>query len=211
MLRIGLTGGIGAGKSTVATRLRELGATIIDADQLAREVVEPGTPGLAAVIEAFGPSVLLADGRLDRPALGRIIFSDDEQRARLNGILHPLIGRLSQEQAEAGGSVVVHDIPLLVESRGTAGFDLVIVVHAPEEERLRRLLEDRGMNRDDALARIRAQASDEERRAAADVWIDNSGSREATIAQVDAAWAERIAPLVEIGDADRAGEQPARE
>ena len=211
MLRIGLTGGIGAGKSTVATRLRELGATIIDADQLAREVVEPGTPGLAAVVEAFGPSVLLADGRLDRPALGRIIFADDEQRARLNAILHPLIGRLSQERAEAADGVVVHDIPLLVEGRGTAGFDLVIVVHAPEQERLRRLLEDRGMSRDDALARIQAQASDEERRAAADVWIDNSGSREATIAQVDAAWTERIGPLLGVRDAAGAGEQPARE
>jgi dephospho-CoA kinase len=207
MLRIGLTGGIAAGKSTVSGRLSELGATIVDADLLAREVVEPGTPGLAAVVEAFGPGVLLPDGRLDRPALGRIVFDDAEQLARLNGILHPLIGARSQEliaaaeqAATTGGSpgegtpgggpgaVLVHDIPLLVENNAMAGFDLVMVVYAPEAERLRRLIEDRGMSEHDALARIRAQADDDQRRAAADIWIDNSGSREDTIAQVDAAW-----------------------
>jgi dephospho-CoA kinase len=198
MLRIGLTGGIGAGKSTVAGRLRELGATIIDADLLAREVVEPGTPGLAAVVEAFGSGVLLDDGRLDRPALGRIIFADDEQRLRLNAILHPLIAeRSARLMAEAADdSVLVHDIPLLVESGATGGFDLVMVVHAPEQERLRRLVEDRAMSEDDARARIKAQAGDEERRAAADIWIDNSGSRDATEAQVDAAWHDRIEPLI---------------
>jgi dephospho-CoA kinase len=197
MLRIGLTGGIGAGKSTVANRLRELGATIVDADLIAREVVEPGTPGLAAVVEAFGPGVLLADGRLDRPALGRIVFADEEQRLRLNGILHPLIGERSGRLVAGAGadSVLVHDIPLLVESGVTGGFDLVMIVHAPEPERLRRLVEDRGMSEDDARARIKTQATDEERRAAADIWIDNSGSRAATTAQVDAAWHERIEPL----------------
>lgn len=199
MLRIGLTGGIGAGKSTVAGRLRELGATIVDADLLAREVVEPGTPGLAAVIEAFGSGVLLDDGRLDRPALGRIVFADDEQRLRLNAILHPLIaersGRLIAEAAD--DSVLVHDIPLLVESGAGGAFDLVMIVHAPEQERLRRLVEDRGMSEHDARARIKAQAGDEERRAAADVWIDNSGSRESTLAQVDAAWQDRIQPLLQ--------------
>jgi dephospho-CoA kinase len=197
MLRIGLTGGIGAGKSTVAGRLREFGATIIDADLVAREVVEPGTPGLAAVVEAFGTGVLRSDGTLDRAALGAIVFADEQRRQRLNGILHPLIGRRSYE-LEAGvapDGVLVHDIPLLVESRGTAGFDLVIVVHAPEAERLRRLVDDRGMSRDDALARITAQASDDERRAVADVWIDNSGSRQDTLTQVDAAWRDRIEPL----------------
>jgi dephospho-CoA kinase len=199
MLRIGLTGGIGAGKSTVAGRLRELGATIIDADLLAREVVEPGTPGLAAVVEAFGSEVLLDDGRLDRPALGRIVFTDDEQRLRLNAILHPLIAERSARlmAGAADDSVLVHDIPLLVESAAGGGFDLVMIVHAPEQERLRRLVEDRAMSQDDARARIKAQASDEERRAAADIWIDNSGSREATVAQVDAAWHDRIEPLLD--------------
>jgi dephospho-CoA kinase len=196
MLRIGLTGGIGAGKSTVAGRLRELGATIIDADLLAREVVEPGTAGLAAVVEAFGPQVLLADGQLNRPALGKLIFADVQQRLRLNGILHPLIAERSQQlvAAAAADSVLVHDIPLLVENQATGGFDLVIVVYARPEQRLRRLVEDRGMSEDDAQARIKAQASDDERRAVADVWIDNSGSRAATFAQVDAAWRERIEP-----------------
>ena len=189
MLRIGLTGGIAAGKSTVSNRLRELGATIIDSDLLAREVVEPGTPGLAAVVEAFGPDVLGPDGRLDRPALGRIIFDDAEQRARLNAILHPLIGARSQELiAAADGAVLVHDIPLLVENNAMSGFDLVMVVYAPPAERLRRLIDDRGMSEHDALARIRAQADDDQRRAAADIWIDNSGSRDDTLAQVDAAW-----------------------
>jgi dephospho-CoA kinase len=151
------------------------------------------------VVDAFGPEVLLGDGRLDRPALSRIVFGDEGQRLRLNGIMHPLIAERSRRLvAEAApDSVLVHDVPLLVESHAGGGFDLVIVVHAPEPERLRRLVEDRGMSEDDARARIKAQASDEERRAAADVWIDNSGSREATMAQVDAAWRERIEPLRE--------------
>jgi dephospho-CoA kinase len=197
MLRIGLTGGIGAGKSTVARRLGELGATVIDADRLAREVVEPGTPGLAAVVEAFGPQVLLADGRLDRPALGQIVFGDAGQLARLNAIVHPLVGERTRALVEHAptDAVLVHDVPLLVENRATGGFDLVMIVDAPEEERIRRLVGDRGMSRDDALARIRAQASDEQRRAVADIWIDNSGSPEATRDQVDAAWRDRIEPL----------------
>jgi len=197
MVRIGLTGGIGAGKSTVAGRLRELGATIIDADQLAREVVEPGTPGLAAVIEAFGPEVLLPDGRLDRPALGRIVFGDAEKRGRLNAILHPLIGERTQALIEAAplDAVLVHDIPLLAENQLAPGFQLVIVVDAPEPERIRRLVEDRGMTEGEAVSRIRAQATDAERRKIADVVIDNSGSRTATLAQVDDAWRERIEPL----------------
>jgi len=211
MVRIGLTGGIGAGKSTVASRLRDLGATIIDADRLAREVVEPGTPGLAAVIEAFGPGVLLADGRLDRATLGKIVFGDAEQRERLNGILHPLIGErtraLVQEAAEsvAGEVVLVHDVPLLVENGLAAGYPMVVVVYAPEAERVRRLVDDRGMNREDALARIRAQAGDEERRAVADVWIDNSGSREATEKQVDDAWRAQIEPLRHLAEGKGGG------
>jgi dephospho-CoA kinase len=197
MVRIGLTGGIGAGKSTVAGRLRELGATIIDADQLAREVVEPGTPGLAAVVEAFGSEVLLPDGRLDRPALGRIVFGDAEKLGRLNAILHPLIGERTQALIEAAppDTVLVHDIPLLAENRLGPGFQLVIVVDAPEPERIRRLVEDRGMTEDEAVSRIRAQTTDAERRKIADVVIDNSGSRADTLAQVDDCWRDRIEPL----------------
>jgi dephospho-CoA kinase len=197
MLRIGLTGGIGAGKSTVAGRLRELGATVIDADRLAREVVEPGTPGLAAVVETFGPRVLLPDGRLDRPGLGRIVFGDGEQLSRLNAILHPLIGARTQALIEGtdDDAVLVHDIPLLVENQLSAGFQLVIVVDAPEPERIRRLVRDRGMTEDEAVARIRAQAGEAERRRIADVWIDNSGSPAETVAQVDACWRDRIEPL----------------
>ena len=197
MVRIGLTGGIGAGKSTVAGRLRELGATIIDADGLAREVVEPGTPGLAAVVEAFGSSVLLPDGRLDRPGLGRIVFGDAEKLARLNAILHPLIGERTRTLIDDAppDAVLVHDIPLLVENQLSAGFDLVIVVDAPEPERIRRLVRDRGMTEDEARSRIRAQAGDAERRKIADVWIDNSGPPAETRAQVDDCWRDRIEPL----------------
>jgi dephospho-CoA kinase len=197
VLRTGLTGGIGAGKSTVAGRLSELGATIIDADRIAREVVEPGTPGLAAVLEAFGPGVLRADGTLDRPALGRIVVGDQAKLATLNGILHPLIGARTGELIEAAppDAVLVHDVPLLVENHLEAAFELVLVVWAPEPERIRRLVEDRGMTAEEARSRIAAQADDEQRRAVADVWIDNSGSREDTIAQVDACWRERVEPL----------------
>jgi dephospho-CoA kinase len=197
MLRVGLSGGIGSGKSTVAVRLRELGAVVIDADQLAREVVEPGTPGLAQVVAAFGPGILTSDGRLDRPELGRIVFGDEERRQQLNGILHPLIGQATAELMQAAGedSIVVHDIPLLVEGGLAPAYHLVVIVWAPEELRVRRLVESRGMPEDDAWARVRVQATDDERRAVADVWIDNSGSRDATIAQVDDCWHHRILPL----------------
>jgi dephospho-CoA kinase len=160
-------------------------------------VVEPGTAGLAAVVQEFGPQVLLPDGRLDRPGLGRIVFGDAEKLARLNAILHPLIGERTQALIEGApaDAVLVHDIPLLVENRLAAGFQLVIVVHAPESERIRRLVEDRGMTEEEAVSRIRAQASDEERRTVADVWIDNSGTRAATLAQVDDCWRDRIEPL----------------
>ena len=197
MLRVGLTGGIGAGKSTVATRLGEHGATVLDADRVARDVVEPGTPGLEAVVRAFGPEVLLPDGRLDRAGVGRLVFGDEERRNRLNGILHPLIAARTGEVMAAlpAGTVFVHDVPLLVENGMAGGYHLVIVVWAPEQERLRRLVADRGMAEAEALARIRAQATDEQRRAVADVWIDNSGPRAATLAQVDACWRDRIEPL----------------
>jgi dephospho-CoA kinase len=199
VLRVGLTGGIGAGKSTVATRLAELGAVVIDADRVAREVVEPGTPGLAAVVEAFGDGVLRPDGTLDRPALGRLVFAEDDRRRTLNGILHPLIGaRTGELMAEvAPDAVVVHDVPLLVENGLDSAYHLVIVVHAPERMRVERLVAHRGMTEEDAWARVRAQATDEERRAAADVWIDNSGTREATVAQVDECWHERIVWMAE--------------
>ncbi|HLV02991.1 dephospho-CoA kinase [uncultured Georgenia sp.] len=196
MLRIGLTGGIGAGKSTVARELERLGAVVIDADALAREVVAPGTAGLRAVAAEFGDGVLTPDGTLDRAALSRVVFADPHARARLEAITHPLIAvetarRLTDLPEDA---VVVHDVPLIVE-KGLAGdYDLVVVVGADEEVRLDRLVRDRGMSRQDALARIRAQATDEERRAVADVWLDNSGTPEELLAQVRELWRERLAP-----------------
>jgi dephospho-CoA kinase len=197
MLRIGLTGGIGAGKSTVARRLVELGATLVDADQVAREVVEPGSPGLAEVAAAFGDGVLDADGGLDRPRLGSVVFGDPAARQRLNGILHPLIGRRTAELVAAAppDAIVVQDIPLLVEGSMGAVFPLVIVVHATTEERIRRLVEDRGMTAEDARARIAAQADDAARRAAADVWLDNTGTPDAVRAEVDRMWRERLVPF----------------
>jgi dephospho-CoA kinase len=192
VLRIGLTGGIGSGKSTVAARLAELGAVVVDSDQLAREVVAVGSPGLARVVERFGADVLGPDGSLDRPGLGRLVFGDPAALADLNAIVHPLVRarseELTAEAAAAGAVAVVQDVPLLVENGMAAGFDRVIVVEAPLELRLRRLA-GRGMDSETARARIAAQASDEERRAVADVVLDNSGSPEQLVAQVDAAWA----------------------
>ncbi|NEE02209.1 dephospho-CoA kinase [Phytoactinopolyspora halotolerans] len=195
MLRVGLTGGIGAGKSTVAGRLGELGAVVIDADELAREVVAPGTPGLEAVVSEFGAGVVAADGTLDRAELGRLVFGSDERRAALNGIIHPLVYRrrselVAQAPAEA---VVVEDIPLLVENGLASSYPLVIVVHAPDEERVRRLT-GRGMDADDARSRIRAQADDDARRAAADVWLDNSGPPQRLLDCVDVLWHGRLVP-----------------
>jgi len=197
MLRIGLTGGIGAGKSMVARRLVELGATLVDADAIAREVVEPGSPGLAEVAAAFGADVLDADGALDRPKLGSIVFGDPAARQRLNGILHPLIGRRTAElvRAAAPDAIVVQDIPLLVEGGMGAAFGLVVVVHAAVDERIRRLVTDRGMTAEDARARIDAQADEPARRAAADVWLDNTGTPEAVRAEVDRLWRDRLVPF----------------
>ena len=197
MLRIGLTGGIGAGKSTVARRLVELGATLVDADAIAREVVRPGSPGLAEVGAAFGADVLDADGALDRPKLGAIVFGDPAARQRLNGILHPLIGRRTAELVAAAppDGIVVQDIPLLVEGGMGAVFGLVVVVHATVDERIRRLVDDRGMTADDARARIAAQADEPARRAAADVWLDNTGTPEAVRAEVDRLWHGRLVPF----------------
>jgi dephospho-CoA kinase len=189
VLRIALTGGIGSGKSTVAARLADLGATVIDADALAREVLEPGTSGLARVVERFGDGVLSPEGTLDRPRLGAIVFNDPDALADLNAIVHPLVRQRTAELlAQAGeDDVVVNDVPLLVETGLQDGFDAVIVVEAPIAVRLSRLV-DRGLTEDDARSRIAAQASDEQRRAVATVVIDNSGSVAELRTQVDAAW-----------------------
>lgn len=199
MLRIGLTGGIGAGKSAAANALAGHGAVVIDADRLAREVVAPGTPGLAAIVEAFGADVLAPDGSLDRPKLGRIVFADAEALSRLNGITHPLIGSLTAERLAAAppDGIVVHDIPLIVEGGSGAGFHLVVVVMAPLEVRLERLIGLRGMPEEDARARIAAQATDEQRVAAADVLLDNSGALADLRRAVDALWADRLVPYAD--------------
>lgn len=192
---IGLTGGIAAGKSTVARRFAEHGAVVFDADQLAREAVEPGTIGLAAIRDRFGDAVIAADGSLDRPALGAIVFGDEQARLDLNGITHPEVARLLKERLEQTraadpDAVVVYDVPLMVESGGRRGglFEHVVVVESPAEVRISRLVELRGMSREEAERRIRSQATDEERRAIADTVIDTSGTLEQTLAQVDAAW-----------------------
>ncbi|MFI9546489.1 dephospho-CoA kinase [Streptomyces sp. NPDC052016] len=175
MLKVGLTGGIGAGKSEVSRLLVECGAVLIDADRIAREVVAPGTPGLAAVVDAFGEDVLAEDGSLDRPKLGSIVFADAEKLAVLNAIVHPLVGARSRELETAApeDAVVVHDVPLLAENGLAPLYDVVIVVDAPPETQLDRLVRLRGMTEEDARARMAAQATREKRREIADVVIDN--------------------------------------
>jgi dephospho-CoA kinase len=197
MLRVGLTGGIGSGKSTVAGRLAEHGATVVDSDRLAREVVAPGTPGLAELVEEFGAGVLTGDGALDRPALAKIVFSDDAALTRLNAITHPKIAARTAElfRAVPDDGVVVHDVPLLVENHLAPGYQLVIVVDASVAERVRRLAADRGMTEEAAHARIAKQASQEARRAVADVWLDNSGTPDQVLAAVDELWADRLVPF----------------
>jgi dephospho-CoA kinase len=195
VLSIGLTGGIGSGKSTVSALLAERGAVIVDADRIAREVVEPGTPGLAAVVAAFGDGVIGGDGALDRPALAAVVFADPEARARLDGIVHPLVRARATELAAAApaDAVVVHDIPLLVETGQAGRYELVLVVRADPEVRVARLVQ-RGLTAADARARIAAQATDEQRAAVADVVLDNSGTREDLAAQVDRFWTEQVSP-----------------
>ena len=197
MLRIGLTGGIGSGKSTVSALLAERGAVVIDADRIAREVLEPGTPGLAAVVDAFGDEVVAADGSLDRSALAAVVFADPRARARIDGIVHPLVRARAIELLSAmpADAVVVQDIPLLVETGQASSFDLVLVVEADVEIRVRRVV-DRGLSEEDARARIAAQATDEQRRAVADVVLDNSGTVEELAEQVDRFWAKRVAPTL---------------
>lgn len=208
MLRIGLTGGIASGKSEALRRFAELGAVAIDHDVLAREVVAPGTVGLDAVVAEFGEEVLRPDGELDRPALGRIVFADDDARERLNAIVHPEVRRVAAEReakaaATAPDVVVVHDIPLLVEVGQADRFHVLVVVDAPADLRLRRLVEGRGMSEDEARGRIAAQVDDDVRRAAADVVLDGTGTPEQLREQVDALW-ERIA-------AERAAEREAEQ
>ncbi|RUP27089.1 MAG: dephospho-CoA kinase [Mycolicibacterium sp.] len=197
MLRIGLSGGIGAGKSTVSSTFAAEGGIIVDGDVIAREVVEPGTEGLAALVAAFGADILLPDGSLNRPALAAVAFSDEEKRKTLNGIVHPLVGKRRAELIDAApvGSVVVEDIPLLVESQMAPLFPLVVMVHADEDVRVARLVEHRGFSEEDARARIAAQATVEQRQAVADVWLDNHGSADELAAAARELWKQRIVPF----------------
>jgi dephospho-CoA kinase len=193
---IALTGGIASGKSTIARRLAEHGAVIVDADQIVRDVQAPGSPVLERIAEAFGPSVIAADGALDRPALGAEVFGNPERLAQLNAIVHPAVREESQRRFDAAAAadpaaVVVYDVPLLVEARVDDPWDLIVVAHAPAAERLRRLVELRGMDAHAAQGRIDAQVSDERRLAIADVVIDTAGILEHTLEQTDALW-ERI-------------------
>lgn len=194
MLKVGLTGGIGAGKSEVSALLVGLGAVLVDADRIAREVVEPGTPGLAAVIDAFGAGILAPDGTLDRPKLGSVVFADAERLAALNAIVHPLVGARSAELERAARpvSVVVHDVPLLTENGLAPLYDLVVVVDAAPATQLDRLVRLRGMTEADARARMAAQATREERLAVADLVIDNDGPVEALEPQVREVWSELL-------------------
>ncbi|MEI5673845.1 MULTISPECIES: dephospho-CoA kinase [unclassified Nocardioides] len=194
-MRVGLTGGIASGKSTVSAMLEEHGAVIIDGDKLAREVVERGTPGLAAVVEAFGAELLTPEGDLDRPALGKVVFADEARRKVLEGIVHPLVfERYAALEASApAGALVVHDIPLLAESGRADTFDAVLVVDVPVETQVQRLVDDRGMERADAEARIAAQATREQRLAIATHVLDNTGTLADLRARVQAVHAELTA------------------
>ncbi len=192
VLRVGLTGGIGAGKSEVSRRLAAQGAVVIDADAIAREVVAPGTPGLAEVVAAFGDAVLAPDGSLDRPALGEIVFADAELRAKLNAIIHPRVGARMRELEETAGqgAIVVHDVPLIAENNLAGAYDLIVVVDVPPRIQLDRLIRHRGMTREQAKARLAAQASREQRLAIAGIVIDNSSSLTELDRQVGELWAE---------------------
>lgn len=192
---IGLTGGIAAGKSTVSRRWAEHGAVVVDADRLARDAVAPESPGLAQVAERFGPGVIAADGSLDRPALGAVVFADPVARRDLEAITHPEVWRLAQQAFDAAeaadpDSVVVYDVPLLAEARGSRPlrFEAVVVVDAPAAQRIERLVAHRGMARDEAERRVASQASDAERLALADHVVDATGTLEATIRSADAVW-----------------------
>lgn len=192
MLKVGLTGGIGSGKSEVTRRLAAKGAVVVDADLLAREVVEPGTPGYQAVVGAFGPEVLGADGDLDREQLGRVVFADPDARRRLNEIVHPLVRRETARRfaAAPADAIVVNDVPLLVETGLAGSYDVVVVVAAAPAEQVTRLCRHRGLSEDDAQARIAAQAPLEEKLAVADYVVRNDGSLADLDSTVDRLWAE---------------------
>jgi dephospho-CoA kinase len=192
VLRVGLTGGIGAGKSEVSRRLAAQGAVIIDADAIAREVVAPGTDGLAEVVEAFGKEILRADGELDRPALGDVVFADPGLRGKLNAIIHPRVGaRMAELERGAGpGAIVVHDVPLIAENGMAGAYDVVVVVDVPPRLQVERLERRRGMTGEQARARMAAQASREQRLAIAGIVVDNSGSLAELDRQVGDLWAE---------------------
>ncbi|MFD4918764.1 dephospho-CoA kinase [Streptomyces virginiae] len=198
MLKVGLTGGIGAGKSEVSRLLAGYGAIVVDADRIAREVVEPGTPGLAAVVAAFGESVLTAEGTLDRPKLGSIVFADPAKLRTLNAIVHPLVGARSAELEAAAGAdaIVVHDVPLLTENGLAPLYDLVVVVDATPGTQLARLTALRGMAEEEARARMATQATREQRLAVATLVIDNDGPLEALEPQVRKVWDELTARAV---------------
>ncbi|MGW1491958.1 dephospho-CoA kinase [Streptomyces sp. NPDC002402] len=201
MLKVGLTGGIGAGKSEVSRLLESYGAVLIDADKIAREVVEPGTPGLAAVVDAFGPEILDPEGALDRPKLGSIVFADADRLATLNAIVHPLVGARSMEleAAAAPDAVVIHDVPLLAENKLSPLYDLVVVVDAAPGTQLDRLVRLRAMAESEARARMAAQATREQRLAIADLVIDNDGPLEQLEPQVRKVWAELTERAVASG------------
>jgi len=189
---IALTGGIASGKSTIARRLASHGAVVVDADQTVRDLQRPGEPVFDAIVREFGDGVVAPDGALDRAALGSIVFGDADRLAALNAIVHPAVRAETERRfREAGDRVVVYDVPLLAEARGSREWDLVVVAHAPAEMRANRLMSERGMSSEDAAARIANQASDEERLDVADVVIDTSGTIEHTLEQADALW-ERI-------------------
>ena len=193
MQLIGLTGGIASGKSVVAARLAEHGAVVVDADRIAREVVEPGTPALAKIADEFGDAVIASDGSLDRAALGSLIFSSPEKRAALNAITHPAVAVRSHELFDAAAAadsdaIVVYDVPLLVDTGRGDEFDLIVVVNASTATRVSRMMDLRGMSHDEALHRINSQATNTERLAIADVVIDSNGSLEQTLEQADALW-----------------------
>ncbi|HET6562078.1 MAG TPA: dephospho-CoA kinase [Marmoricola sp.] len=191
-MRVGLTGGVASGKSTVSTILRELGAVVIDADRLARDAVAKGTPGLAAVARELGDHLLTESGELDRPAVARLVFADEAARRRLEGVIHPLVHAESARlEAEApAGAVVVHDIPLLTESGRAGSFDAVVVVDADPEEQVRRAVRDRGWSEEEARGRIAAQAGREERRAIATYVIENSGTLDELRSRVEEVYAD---------------------
>ncbi|CAN5138132.1 hypothetical protein BH09ACT6_BH09ACT6_19980 [soil metagenome] len=207
MYLIGLTGGIASGKSTVATRLAEHGAVRIDADQLAREAVEPGTDALQQISDTFGSQLIQPDGMLDRPALGALVFGHPEELKKLNAIVHPAVQQLTrtylaQAEAHDPNAIVVYDVPLLAESSVPHRFNLIVVVNASDETRVERLIENRGMSRSDAQKRISSQASNAERLAIADIVIDSDGTLAETLGQADTLWS-RLVSLARSASADR--------